>query len=164
MRVKRLCIRARSARARCSARSTAMSRATPSSSSPGSRRSRTTARRRARRGFIAAANRRVMYNRASADLRGNPWSERKRWIWWDPTFVNPPDPKTGIAPPRGKWVGYDVPDFGATKAPDAKPKPDGIGLDALSGTDAFIMKGDGRGWLYAPSGLVDGPFPTHYEP
>ena len=115
-------------------------------------------------GWAWPANRRVMYNRASADLRGNPWSERKRWVWWDATFVNPPDPKTGIAPPRGKWVGYDVPDFGATKAPDAKPKPDGIGLDALSGTDAFIMKGDGRGWLYAPTGLVDGPFPTHYEP
>jgi len=105
-----------------------------------------------------------MYNRASADLRGNPWSERKRWVWWDATFVNPPDPKTGIAPPRGKWVGYDVPDFGATKAPNATPKPDGIGLDALSGTDAFIMRGDGRGWLFVPAGLVDGPLPTHYEP
>jgi formate dehydrogenase major subunit len=105
-----------------------------------------------------------MYNRASADLRGNPWSERKRWVWWDPAFVNPPDPKTHVAPPHGKWVGYDVPDFGATKAPDAKPKPDGIALDALSGTDAFIMRADGRGWLFVPAGLVDGPLPTHYEP
>ena len=33
----------------------------------------------------------------------------------------------------------------------------GIGLDALSGTDAFIMKGDGKGWLFVPAGLVDGP-------
>src|SRR5439155_1366059 len=88
-------------------------------------------------GWAWPANRRVMYNRASADLKGNPWSERKRWIWWDPTFLNPPDPKTGKAVPRGKWVGYDVPDFGATKAPDAQPKPDGIGLDALSGTQPF---------------------------
>jgi formate dehydrogenase major subunit len=115
-------------------------------------------------GWAWPANRRVMYNRASADLKGNPWSERKRWVWWDPGFVNPPDPKTGVAPPRGKWVGYDVPDFAATKAPDAKPKPDGIALDALSGTDAFIMRGDGRGWLFVPTGLVDGPLPTHYEP
>src|SRR5207248_5858151 len=23
---------------------------------------------------------------------------------------------------------------------------------------------DGKGWLYAPSGLTDGPMPTHYEP
>src|SRR5205085_3124154 len=56
------------------------------------------------------------------------------------------------------------PDFAVAKAPDAQAKPDGIGLDALSGTDPFIMKADGKGWLYAPSGLVDGPFPTHYEP
>ncbi|MBO0742948.1 MAG: molybdopterin-dependent oxidoreductase, partial [Hyphomicrobiaceae bacterium] len=115
-------------------------------------------------GWAWPANRRVMYNRASADLKGNPWSERKRWVWWDPTVVNPPDPKTGKAVPNGKWVGYDVPDFGATKAPNAQPKPDGIGLDALSGTDAFIMKPDGRGWLFVPTGLVDGPLPTHYEP
>jgi formate dehydrogenase major subunit len=114
-------------------------------------------------GWAWPANRRVLYNRASADLKGNPWSERKRWVWWDANFQNPPDPRTGVAT-RGKWVGYDVPDFAATKAPDAKPKPDGIGLDALSGTDAFIMMADGRGWLFAPSGLVDGPIPTHYEP
>ena len=26
------------------------------------------------------------------------------------------------------------------------------------------MQTDGRGWLFAPSGLSDGPLPTHYEP
>ena len=26
------------------------------------------------------------------------------------------------------------------------------------------MKADGKGWLYVPTGLVDGPLPTHYEP
>jgi formate dehydrogenase major subunit len=26
------------------------------------------------------------------------------------------------------------------------------------------MQADGRGWLFAPSGLLDGPLPTHYEP
>jgi formate dehydrogenase major subunit len=26
------------------------------------------------------------------------------------------------------------------------------------------MMADGRGWLFAPSGLQDGPLPTHYEP
>jgi formate dehydrogenase major subunit len=36
-------------------------------------------------------------------------------------------------------------------------------MDNQSGTDAFMMKGDGRAWLYVPSGLVDGPLPTHYE-
>jgi formate dehydrogenase major subunit len=99
-------------------------------------------------GFAWPANRRLLYNRASADPSGNPWSERKKWVWWDGT----------------KWTGYDVPDFAVTKAPNAKPAPGGIGLDALSGTDPFIMKADGVGWLYVPGGLLDGPLPTHYEP
>src|SRR2546426_7066493 len=51
-----------------------------------------------------------------------------------------------------------------SRSPDAQPKPDGIGLDALSGTQPFIMRADGRGWLFVPAGLVDGPLPTHYEP
>src|SRR2546430_2718032 len=99
-------------------------------------------------GFAWPANRRLMYNRASADPSGKPWSERKKWIWWD----------------GAKWTGYDVPDFAPTKPPTAKATPGSIGLDALSGTDAFIMKPDGVGWLYVPTGLVDGPLPTHYEP
>ncbi len=114
-------------------------------------------------GWAWPANRRVLYNRASADLAGKPWSERKRWVWWDSGFANPADPKTG-AVKLGKWVGYDVPDFAPTKTPDAKPNPDAIGLDSLAGTDPFIMKGDGKGWLFVPAGLVDGPLPTHYEP
>ena len=99
-------------------------------------------------GWAWPANRRLLYNRASADLQGKPWSERKRWIWWD----------------GSRWTGYDVPDFAPTKAPTAPAQPNGIGLDALSGTDPFIMKADGVGWLYVPSGLVDGPLPTQYEP
>ncbi len=98
-------------------------------------------------GFAWPANRRVMYNRASADPSGKPWSERKKWVWWD----------------GARWTGYDVPDFAVTKPPTARPQPGGIGLDALSGTDAFIMKGDGVAWLYVPTGLVDGPLPTQYE-
>src|SRR5262245_28531848 len=99
-------------------------------------------------GWAWPANRRLMYNRASADPAGQPWSEKKKWIWWD----------------GEKWTGYDVPDFAPRKAPDAKAKADGIGLDGLSGTDPFIMKSDGKGWLYVPVGLQDGPLPTHYEP
>ena len=108
-------------------------------------------------GFSWPANRRVLYNRASARPDGQPWSERKKWIWWDPNKANP----TG-AP--GGWVGYDVPDFPGAKAPTAEAQPDGVGLDAHSGTDPFIMKADGKGWLFAPTGLVDGPLPSHYEP
>jgi formate dehydrogenase major subunit len=110
------------------------------------------------------ANRRVLYNRASADPAGKPWSERKRWLWWDANAPNAADPVTGKFVSPGRWVGYDVPDFALTKAPHAQAKPNGIGLDALSGTDPFIMKPDGRGWLFVPTGLVDGPFPVHYEP
>jgi formate dehydrogenase major subunit len=101
-------------------------------------------------GFTWPANRRIMYNRASADLAGKPWSQRKQYVWWDPQ--------------QKKWVGYDVPDFAATKPPTAKAQPDGIGLDAHGGGDPFIMLQDGVGWLYVPSGLVDGPLPAHYEP
>jgi len=115
-------------------------------------------------GWAWPANRRVLYNRASADPSGKPWSERKRWIWWDPDAPNAPDALTGRASVPGKWMGYDTPDFGLTKAPDASAKPGAIGLDALSGTDPFIMKPDGKGWLFVPVGLVDGPMPVHYEP
>jgi formate dehydrogenase major subunit len=99
-------------------------------------------------GWAWPANRRVLYNRASADLDGKPWSERKKWVWWD-----------------GKqWTGYDTPDFAKTKQPRAPADNKKIGLDALGGDQPFIMIPDGRGWLYNPSGLLDGPLPTHYEP
>ena len=26
------------------------------------------------------------------------------------------------------------------------------------------MQADGKGWLFVPNGLDDGPLPTHYEP
>lgn len=99
-------------------------------------------------GWAWPANRRVLYNRASADPQGRPWSDRKRWIWWN----------------KDRWVGLDTPDFPLTKPPWARGDPNGIGLDAHSGTQPFIMKPDGVGWLFNPSGLLDGPLPTHYEP
>jgi hypothetical protein len=58
----------------------------------------------------------------------------------------------------------DVPDFLADKAPDYDPPEDAHAEQALRGDEPFIMQSDGRAWLYAPSGLVDGPLPTHYEP
>jgi formate dehydrogenase major subunit len=81
-------------------------------------------------------NRRVLYNRASVDLNGNPWNPKKPVIGWNKI--------------SRKWEG-DIPDGGwppmnedGTKSP-------------------FIMIPEGYGRLFA-AGLADGPFPEHYEP
>lgn len=101
-------------------------------------------------GWAWPANRRILYNRASADPEGRPWSERKALVWWDEE--------------KGQWTGHDVPDFPKERRPDHVPAEDAEGPDALSGTDAFIMQADGKAWLYVPAGLLDGPLPAHYEP
>ena len=90
-------------------------------------------------GFAWPADRRILYNRASARPDGAPWSEKKKLVWWD-----------GDA---RQWSGLDVPDFDPKLAPDA-PR----------GALPFIMHDDGLGWLYVPQGLKDGPLPAHYEP
>jgi formate dehydrogenase major subunit len=97
-------------------------------------------------------NRRTLYNRASADLDGKPWSDRKRMVWWDSE--------------QEKWTGTDTPDFVLTKRPDMRPdwSKDPKGMDAMGGNDPFIMEPDGKCLLFVPSGLKDGPLPTHYEP
>ncbi len=100
-------------------------------------------------GFSWPANRRILYNRASADPQGRPWSERKKYVWWDEE--------------QQKWTGVDVPDFPVSKPPSYTPTPNAVGIDAHSGSDPFIMKPDGKGWLYVPKGLKDGPLPAHYE-
>jgi formate dehydrogenase major subunit len=92
----------------------------------------------------------VLYNRASADPAGKPWSERKALVWWDEE--------------QGRWTGHDVPDFPPDKRPDYVAPEEATGKDALAGSEPFIMQADGRGWLYVPAGLADGPLPTHYEP
>jgi formate dehydrogenase major subunit len=96
------------------------------------------------------ANRRVLYNRASAAPDGTPWSEHKALVWWDAD--------------SGRWTGHDVPDFIPDRRPDHVPPDDSTGPEALRGDDPFIMQADGKGWLFAPAGVVDGPLPTHYEP
>lgn len=95
-------------------------------------------------------NRRILYNRASADPSGKPWSDAKALVWWDER--------------EGKWTGHDVPDFAADKKPSYVPGATDRAEDNIAGTDPFIMQTDGKGWLYVPSGLTDGPLPTHYEP
>jgi formate dehydrogenase major subunit len=94
---------------------------------------------------------RILYNRASADADGTPWSERKRYIWWDTE--------------QESWSTCgDSPDFPPTKAPDYRPPRRAKKMEAIAGDKPFILHPDGRGWLFSPTGLVDGPLPTHYEP
>jgi len=81
-------------------------------------------------------NRRVLYNRASADPQGRPWDPQRPGIRWDAD--------------KGLWVG-DVPDY----SPDTPPGPDA--------PLPFIMTGEGTGRLFSNS-VADGPFPEHYEP
>ena len=84
--------------------------------------------------FSWPANRRILYNRASADLEGKAWDPTRKLIEWDGT----------------KWAGYDVPDI----AVNAKPSEVG----------PFIMNQEGTARLFARGLMRDGPFPVHYEP
>jgi formate dehydrogenase major subunit len=101
-------------------------------------------------GWAWPHNRRILYNRASADPEGRPWSEGKRLVWWDEN--------------KARWVGDDEPDFLIDRPPSYRPSKEARGKDTISGVDPFIMQADSKGWLYAPAGLHDGPLPTHYEP
>ena len=84
------------------------------------------------------ANRRVMYNRASCDLSGQPWDPSRPQVWWNEA--------------ARRWIGNDVPDF----KPDSPPK-DHMG--------PFIMNPEGVGRIFGPlAAFADGPFPEHYEP
>jgi len=86
-------------------------------------------------GFAWPANRRVLYNRASADPEGKPWSEAKKYIAWN----------------GERWSGPDVPDYPPLLAPSRNAGP-------------FIMNGEGVSRLWVRGLMTDGPFPTHYEP
>lgn len=100
-------------------------------------------------GWVWPADRRILYNRASADRDGKPWSERKAYMSWDEA--------------QGRWIGPDNVDFPVDKHPHARPDPSLGGAEGLAGDDPFVMQADGKGWLFTPKGLVDGPLPAHYE-
>jgi formate dehydrogenase major subunit len=113
-------------------------------------------------GFAWPGNRRILYNRAAADPQGRPWPKETRlarqfgdgkavgYVYWDEIGQ--------------RWTGLDVPDFPPDKAPGTPADPEGVGMAFHDANSPFILKADGKGWLFAPSGLVDGPLPTHYEP
>ena len=101
-------------------------------------------------GFSWPNDIRILYNRASARPDGEPWSERKKLVWWDEQ--------------ERQWTGLDTPDFEKDMAPDHKCNETDKGTRGLAGDKPFILHPDGRGWLFVSSGLKDGPLPTHYEP
>jgi formate dehydrogenase major subunit len=102
-------------------------------------------------GWSWPGNRRILYNRASARPDGRPWSDRKALVWWDAE--------------AGRWTGRDVPDFPLTTPPSYVPGDDAQDAMArIGGCDPFIAKSDGKAWLFAPSGMRDGPLPIHVEP
>ncbi len=85
--------------------------------------------------FCWPVNRRIIYNRCSADPEGYPWDPEKPVVWWE----------------NGEFMSNDVPDFGADAPPEESAKT------------PFIMLPEGRGRLFS-LGVVDGFFPEHYEP
>ena len=101
-------------------------------------------------GFSWPNDCRIIYNRASARPDGQPWSDRKKLVWWDAA--------------QKKWTGNDIPDFTKDLDP-ATPANllEGEGVKALGGARPFTLHQDGVGWLFVPSGLKDGPLPAHYE-
>jgi len=85
-------------------------------------------------GFSWPANRRVMYNRASADATGKPWDPSRPVIKWN----------------GEKWVG-DVPDYKGDSPPEF-------------GMGPFIMLPEGVGRLFVPGQFAEGPWTEFYEP
>ena len=80
------------------------------------------------------ANRRILYNRASADPAGKPWDPQRSLLNWD----------------GKRWTGMDVADY-SQAAPGTNVGP-------------FIMNPEGVARLFSLDKLNDGPFPEHYEP
>jgi len=94
-------------------------------------------------------NRRIIYNRASVDSKGQPWDEKD----WVVRFVG--EAKDGKYVSK-RWIG-DVPDGGwyPLQNPDGSAREDA--------KNAFIMRKHGYAQIFGP-GRADGPFPEHYEP
>lgn len=84
--------------------------------------------------FAWPANRRILYNRASADLQGRPWDPSRKLLEWN----------------GERWEGYDVPDIPPTS------RPEDVG--------PFIMNPEGSSRLFSRGMMRDGPFPAHMEP
>jgi formate dehydrogenase major subunit len=94
--------------------------------------------------FSWPLNRRIVYNRASADVKGKPWNPERALVAWDGT----------------KWVNNDVPDFGFQVV-----AADGTITPTPPNNKAFIMNVEQGARLFAAGpAMKDGPLPEHYEP
>lgn len=93
--------------------------------------------------FAWPLNRRIVYNRCSADANGRPWDPDRALVSWN-----------GFS-----WDNNDVPDFGFRDAATGAAIP-----PATSAANSYIMTEEGCGRLFAPTGMRDGPLPEHYEP
>ena len=86
-------------------------------------------------GYAWPVNRRILYNRASADPSGKPWDPKRTVLKWL----------------GDKWGGNDIPDMRPDAAPDQNVMP-------------FIMNPEGVGRLFSRELMAEGPMPEHYEP
>src|SRR5262249_54047331 len=68
-------------------------------------------------GWAWPANRRLLYNRASADPAGQPWSERKRYVWWDEAAGRWAGERLGGRGGRGAGGGGRAPPSASTWRP-----------------------------------------------
>ncbi len=82
-------------------------------------------------------NRRILYNRASADPDGVPWNSEKVLCQWD----------------GEEWILNDAADFVAVKNDEPVPP----------NNNAFFMLWEQNGRLES-YGMEDGPLPEHFEP
>ena len=97
-------------------------------------------------GFSWPANRRILYNRASADKDGKPWSPNKKYVYWN-----------------GKtWTGADVPDMlhRGAEIVGLIMNPEGGRLHAIGGRRPFPSTTNRRNPDYvnpAPDNLPSQP-------
>ena len=86
-------------------------------------------------------NRRILYNRASADMEGKPWNPERNVVEWN----------------GSEWITNDVPDFAFKKQVDGKTEW------IAPNNKAFMMTWEQVG-RFVCSTMKDMPLPEHYEP